>query len=337
MLHFRRVNLSAIRWDDEIQKYQDRTLFQTITWLSFIGETQNAEPVLAALMEGKETVGYFTGLIIKKWGLRILGSPFPGWTTSYMGFCLSSGISRREAIQALIPFVFDDLRCIHLEVLDRGVDFAELHGIGLAYRRYTGFQIDLTSSEQVLFSKMASSCRQCIRKSEKCGVIVEEVHDVSFAEEYCCQLADVFAKQSLIPTYGVDRVRKLIEHVGPTGMLLLLRARDREGHCIATGIFPAMNRTMYFWGGASWRRYQSLRPNEAIQWYAMKYWKQRGIRTYDMFGSGDYKKKYGGCEIAVPWFRKSKYPFISPFRHLAKQVVDWRQRIVGRAQCFHTR
>jgi hypothetical protein len=27
---------------------------------------------------------------------------------------------------------------------------------------------------------------------------------------------------------------------------------------------------MYFGGGASWRQHQILRPNEAIQWQAMK-------------------------------------------------------------------
>src|SRR5919197_146454 len=104
-------------------------------------------------------------------------------------------------------------------------------------------------------------------------------------------------------------------------MLLLLRARDATGRCIATGIFPAMNEMMYFWGGASWRDAQPLRPNELVQWYAVNYWKKRGIRRYDMGGGGEYKKKYGGTEIAVPWFRKSKYDTISSLRNLGQKVV----------------
>ena len=100
-------------------------------------------------------------------------------------------------------------------------------------------------------------------------------------------------------TYGVERVRELISHVHPTGILLLLRARLPHGCCIATGIFPAMNQTMYFWGGASWRQYQHLLPNEAIQWYAMKYWKERGIRVYDFGGCGEYKENMVGVKLGL--------------------------------------
>jgi hypothetical protein len=78
-----------------------------------------------------------------------------------------------------------------------------------------------------------------------------------------------------------------------------------------------MNGVMYFWGGASWRHHQLLRPNKAIQWYAMKIGKQKGLRTYDVGGGGEYKRKYGGSEIEVPWFRKSKYPWIRYLHDMA--------------------
>src|SRR5436189_3057502 len=99
---------------------------------------------------------------------------------------------------------------------------------------------------------MTSACRRCIRKAKKVGVTIEEADDPEFADDYYAQLRDVFAKQSLVPTYGVDRVQALIAHLHPTGRLLLLRARGPDGASIATGIFPAMNGSMYFWGGASW-------------------------------------------------------------------------------------
>jgi hypothetical protein len=76
---------------------------------------------------------------------------------------------------------------------------------------------------------------------------------------------------------------------------------------------------MYFWGGASWRHSQSLRPNELIQWHAMKVGKSKGIRVYDMGGEGDYKRKYGGYEITVPWFRKSKYRWVRYAREMAER------------------
>src|SRR3989442_1557306 len=83
---------------------------------------------------------------------------------------------------------------------------------------------------------------RCVRKAEKSGVTIEEAHDIAFADEYYEQLKDVFAKQGLVPTYDVERVRALVRHMEPSGNVLLLRARDPEGKCIATGIFPGFNK-----------------------------------------------------------------------------------------------
>ena len=86
---------------------------------------------------------------------------------------------------------------------------------------------------------------------------------------------------------------------------------------------------MYFWGAASWRKYQILRPNEAIQWFAILYWKAKGIAKYDMGGGGAYKRKYGGYDIAVPWGRKSKYPCLERLRSLGKRAFAAKQSIMG--------
>jgi hypothetical protein len=330
MLTFERIDIGSFQWGEIINNYPHRTIYQTPAWLSFVARTQNAEPVIAALKDGRQTVGYFTGLIVCKFGFRLLGSPFPGWTTFYMGLCLSPGISRRMAIEALVRFAFEDLRCIHLEIMDRNLTVNELSNLNFEYKIQQSFEIDLTKNEEKLFSNMAKSCQRCIRKAEKNGIIIEEANDLDFADDYYAQLVDVFSKQSLVPTYGVERVRTLINYIHPTGMILLLRARDPEGHCIATGIFPATNQTMYFWGGASWRKYQILRPNEAIQWYAMRYWKERGMQLYDMGGGGKYKKKYGGYEIFVPWFHKSKYHSIRHVRNIAQRFVKIYQQLLGR-------
>jgi Acetyltransferase (GNAT) domain len=329
MLTFKRLNLAPCDWEVILNTFPDHTIFQTPAWLSFVANTQDAEPVLAELKDGINTVGYFTGLIVRKFGFRILGSPFPGWTTSYMGFNLVPDIPRYLALNALTRFAFTDLRCAHLEIMDRQVTVEDAKRSGFAYRMYAGYEIDLTQSEDKLFAGMTSACRRAIRKSEKNGVQIEEADPSTFVDDYYAQLTDVFAKQSLAPTYNRGRVQQLIDHLYPTGRLLLLQARDPEGRCIATGLFPALHRTMYFWGGASWRQYQLLRPNEAVQWYAMRYWKARGIQRCDMVGGGEYKQKYGTYDIAIPWLRKSKYDSLARLRYVAQRLVRIYQRVQG--------
>src|SRR3546814_13152959 len=74
---------------------------------------------------------------------------------------------------------------------------------------------------------------------------------------------------------------------------LLLRARAPGGESIATGIFAGFGRYSTFWGNGSVTDMLHLRPNQALHWYAMRYWKARGVHLHDWGGTGDYKKNYG--------------------------------------------
>src|SRR3974390_2388611 len=119
MPHFERLEMNLTSWGHVLKTFPDRSVYHTPAWLSFVMESQKVDPVIAAFREGSETRGYFCGLILRKSGLKILGSPFPGWSPPYIGFNLLSGVSRRAAMQALPEFAFKRLKCSHLEMGDR--------------------------------------------------------------------------------------------------------------------------------------------------------------------------------------------------------------------------
>jgi hypothetical protein len=322
------INLKTVDWR-VLDGFADRTVSHTRAWLNFIAETQSATPVIAELREDGKLVGYFSGLTVTKFGVRILGSSFPGWTTPYIGFNLEPGVLRAAALAAVERMAWDTLKCLHMEVSDPGFATEDGEGLDFNCEFYTSYRTDLTKSEEELFSAMDSSCRRCVRKAEKSGVVIEEAHDDQFASEYYEQLKEVFAKQGLVPTYDMARVRALVKHLHPTGRVLLVRARDPEGRCIATGIFPGFNKIAEFWGNASRSAHQVLRPNEAIHWYVMRYWKCRGAEVYDWGGEGTYKEKYG-CQVhRVPWFTKSRYEFISKLRGQARAMFAKKQKMLG--------
>jgi hypothetical protein len=330
MARFELVHLDAQEWHHTLSTFADRIVFQTPEWIAFLAEAQRAEPVMAALHEGGETLGYFSGLLVRKFGLKILGSPFRGWSTPYMGFNLRPSVPRSVAVRALQDFAFRQLRCAHLELTDMHMALADVEGSGVAHMMHPTLEVDLTQSEEALLRNMESACRRNIRKAHKCGVVIEEAHDMTFAEDFAAQLRDVYAKQGLVPHFGAARVRALIRHVHPSGMLLMLRARDSEGRCIATGIYPGWHQTAFYNHGASWRQYQHLRPNELLHWYAMRYWKERGLCVYNLEGTKRFKQKFGGYSTAVPMIYNSKYRLISRLRASALPVahsvlhVAWR-------------
>jgi hypothetical protein len=327
-MKFHPIDIKTADWK-RLDSFADRTVFQTREWLQFVAESQNARPVLAELRESSEILGYFTGLSFSKFGMKVLGSSFPGWTTPYIGFNLNPGIPRRAALEALEKFAWDDLKCMHLEVSDPNFTFEDGDSAGFKTESYASYRTDLTWTEEELFNDMESACRRCIRKADKSGLKIEEAHDLAFADEYYEQLKDVFAKQSLVPTYSVERVRALVRNLEPAGNILLLRARDPEGKCIATGIYPGFNQIAEFWGNASFRAHQSLRPNEACHWYAMRYWKKRGVAIFDWGGEGTYKEKYGCKPHRVPWFTKSRYRIVGKLRNEARNMFARKQKFLG--------
>jgi|SRR5579863_6120274 len=330
------LDFDTVDWS-ALDRFADRTVFQTREWIRFVSQTQHATPLIAELREGNEVAGYFTGLTFSRLGVNILGSSFPGWTTPYIGFNLLAGASRATALAAVEEMAWGRLKRLHMEVSDPAFTIEDGKSIGFACEFYKSYRTDLRKSEEELFRAMDNACRRCIRKAEKSGVTIEEAHDLAFADDYYEQLVDVFAKQKLVPTYTVHRVRALIRNLEPTGRILLLRARDSTGKCIATGIFPGFNKSAEFWGNASFRDSQNLRPNELIHWYAMRYWKRHGVELYDWGGEGKYKEKYGCVPYRIPWFTKSRYELVSKLRDEARKMFDRKQQFKGWLKGEHKR
>ena len=240
MLQIRTLEPREIPWS-ALDAFDDRVVFQTREWLQFIADSQRGRPVVAEIRDGDRVAGYFSGLVVRKFGVPILGSSFPGWTTPYIGFNVAPGYSRSQMLEPLVRWAFRELRCVHVEVSDYRFLPTDGGAGQLDRGAYESYKSDLTRSEEELFGGMDSACRRCIRKAEKCGVTIEEAHDFAFADEYYEQLKDVFAKQGKMPTYGVERVRSLLTHLLPTGRLLAVRAFNPDGRCIATSLYPGMN------------------------------------------------------------------------------------------------
>ncbi len=245
-------------WGEVLAGFPDREIFQTPEWIRFVAESQGASPVILAVQDRSATVGYFAGLIVPKAGLKILGSPFKGWTTPRMGIRLLPDVSKRAVVEAVVRYAFQELKCIHLEINDLNISRDDVAGLGFRHGVCRSFLVDLTLDENVLYSRMSSSaCRYRIRKAGKMGLIIEEASDEGFVDDYYAQLCDVFAKQSLVPTYSKERVRLLIRHLLPTGNLLLLRR--------AAG--RAVHRHEYFCGHAPIRLFlgqRQLAPRPAL-------------------------------------------------------------------------
>jgi hypothetical protein len=116
MLRLELVDPSDRDWK-RMDLFDDRVIFQTREWIEFLAAGGGGEPVIAAVKDGSDLVGYFSGLAVRRFGVPMLGSPLRGWSTWYLGFNLRPGVPRHAAVEALMSFALNDLRWLHVPVV----------------------------------------------------------------------------------------------------------------------------------------------------------------------------------------------------------------------------
>lgn len=310
MYTFEKIDYDKINIQ-EFYSFQNKSIFTTIPWMNFILEDNpGAQPIIVRISEDNKLLGYFSGMKIKKMGVSILGSPFRGWSTCFMGLDVAPDMSEDKIIElykALSPYLLKEYKCQYMSISERNLSVEKAR----EYFHTTALntlELNIDRTDEELFKVFKTDCRNFIRQFERRGATIEiaEPND-EFADEFYEQLIDVFDKQNMIPTYSVEKVRRLIRNLAGDNMVLCLRVRDPEGKSIATSIYPGYNNKFFFWGGASYRSGQHYRPNEYMIWTAIKYWRDKGAIWFDMVGVRDYKRKFGskeinyaGIEVAMP-------------------------------------
>lgn len=324
MYIFEKINLEDLNVE-EFNQFPNKSVLTTKEWIEFIEEDSNATPYILKIKKSDSLVGFFSALIVKKFGLKIVGSPFPGWSTVYMGLDVWKTEEKYPILDELIPFVMNDTKCMYLQIIDRDFEEEQLIPIKNKYKGTIEFvetlELGIEGDDDIQYKKMKADCRNFIKQFERRGATIEEaVPNDEFAEEYYEQLLDVFAKQDLVPTYTVDKVKCLLKHLSRSNSVYCLRVKDPDGKSIATSIFPGFNKKMFFWGGASLRPYQQYRPNEYMIYKAMHYWRGRGCVEFDMVGNRSYKKKFGSWEVSYPSIIIPKHAILVNLKNIAAKL-----------------
>jgi GNAT acetyltransferase-like protein len=237
-------------WDSRIAKYPSKYVFHERAWLRFVARSQSAQ-IRGARLVGDDgaTLGYFAAGQVRKGPFRLLGSPLQGWTTPAIG-------PVADKVPASFPAALETYCRQHdadyVEICNRVLPAAMMLAAGFSLDADETLLVRI-GSESEMWTRLSSECRNRIRRGMRNGLQVVAASDRTFIETYYAQLCDVFARQGLVPTYGVDRVASLWDTLLPVGRLVALSV-ERDGEPLATGLFPFDDRALFFWGGASWTR-----------------------------------------------------------------------------------
>lgn len=317
----------------EYCSFPQKSLFTTLDWLAYLEEDVKGKPCILRITDDNDRmVGYFTSMLVRKFGVLIAGSPFSGWSTVYMGFDVLEGINRLELLPYIEKYLFKEKHVLFIQLADWNISVEDALAEGYHAEVADTLVLEINKTDEELFKVFKTDCRNFIRQFERRGAVYERAEpNAEFASEYYKQLEDVFAKQGLVPTYGVEKVQHILSHLEDGETVLCQRIRDPEtGESIATSIFLAYNGTFYFWGGASYRSGQRYRPNEYMLWRAIQYWRDKGYKTFNMVGVRDYKRKFGSHEVQYANILIAKYPILIKLRDCAGKAFFWFLSVKGK-------
>lgn len=145
------------------------------------------------------------------------------------------------------------------------------------------FQIDLTPSEEELMAKMKAKTRYNVRLAERNGVKVYEDNSTFAFETYLRLTRETSLRQGFY-AHDEEYHRKMWEVLQAAGMARLLVARYKE-EILTTWIVFVFQDVLYYPYGASSSEHRNLMANNLIMWEAMKFGKQMGCSTFDLWGS----------------------------------------------------
>jgi peptidoglycan pentaglycine glycine transferase (the first glycine) len=144
--------------------------------------------------------------------------------------------------------------------------------------------LDLTRSEEELFGAMKPKWRYNIRLAQKKGVVIESGRESDLPLFY-----ELYAGTGARDGFLVRRFPYYREVWGTMlhkqlGCMLLART----GSEIIAGliVFTFSSRAWYFYGASS-SQHRDLMPNHLLQWEAIRWAKQKGLREYDFWGAPD--------------------------------------------------
>jgi len=147
--------------------------------------------------------------------------------------------------------------------------------------------ISLEGTEDQILARMKSKTRYNIRLAEKKGVKVSEITSVD-------PFYDLLQGTSGRAAFGIhtrEYYQKAFQIFYPLGACAIFMA-DFEGTPLASiMVFQFGERSWYFYGASSDHQRQ-LMPTYLVQWEAMRWAKERGCKSYDLWGVPDEELKH---------------------------------------------
>jgi len=305
-------NISRKEWSEFVSSHPYGNIFQTPEMYEVYEGTKNYEPLFVGAVDGRGTIlGVLVSVVQKEFGgpLGSLTSRCVTW-----GGPLVRANGKVEERREILDFILKEQnriakkKAIYMQFRNLW-DMSEYNEIfeknGYEYEEHLNILIDLTKSEDEIWSGLSQSKRRSIRKARKANVHIINDPNLDQIREYYDLLEYFYKNIVKKPLPDWSFFKSLHEILGSKEMLKYFLV-ESEGQIIGGIVTPMFKGTLYEWYVYGDRNFSKKYPSEMATWAPIEWGMKNGYHTFDFMGAGkpdeeygvrDFKMKFGGNHV----------------------------------------
>ncbi len=254
--------LEQSKWDEQLARHPDATLFHGTAWARVLCETYGHKPVYFCRFADGELKQL---LAVMEVSSRLRGRR--GVSLPFSDFCAPLSTDG-EDLGALYDFAVEHGRERKWKYFETRGRFDQWQGAMPSLESF-GHTLPLEGGEEALFKGLNSAVRRGISKAEEAKIKIEFGNTIEFAQVYY-ELHCRSRKRSGLPPQPVEFFENIARHVFGSGHGFVAVARY-EGRPVAAGVFFHEGNSALYKFGAGDHDFQQMRPSHLLMWEAIKH------------------------------------------------------------------
>jgi len=304
-------------WGEFVKNHPNGSIFQTPEMYDIYLRTENFEPVLLTVVEGEEVLGILLSVIQKEY-TGVLGS------ISARSIIIGGPLVKDNNPEVL-KFLLDEyIQRIKYHVIFSQFrnlwDWGELKPIfnnaGFEYDPHLDILIDITLSEEDLWSKINSKARNKIRKSIKSDIVFKTPEPTKEIIDRSYEIFQKIYKNAKIPLADISLFENTVKILAQKNRIQFFCA-FKDDQMIGVRIGLLYKDIVYDWYAGSLQEFYKFNPNDFLPYSILVWGHNNGFKTFDFGGAGkpsvpygvrDHKMKFGGELVEFGRFEQVHKP-----------------------------
>ena len=176
---------------------------------------------------------------------------------------------------------------------------------GYKYEHWQNFLIDLTKTNEELWSKLKRDKKRAVIKAKAKDVEIEEITDKSLIPTFYDLAKETYSDRGT-PLEDISLFNAVFDVLAPKDMAKFFMAKH-EGKYIATRLVLTYKGVIYDWHVGASKDHLSLHPNDLLVWHILEWGSENGFHTFDFGGGGErhevdegwveFKRRFGGNPV----------------------------------------